>query len=87
MATFPNWITLDDALLQTLEPFKIAMDREEQRGSKHPDQVSKADRQRICELEALLLQAASSGNDVEVARLEQELDGILLYPVEQKEIA
>jgi hypothetical protein len=87
MATFPNWIWLDDALLASLEPFKVAMDREEQRGSKHPDEVSKADRQRICELEALLLQASSSGDDVEVARLEQEMDSILLAPVEREEVA
>lgn len=36
MATFPNWLPLDDEMFEALEPFKVAMDNEEQRNSRHP---------------------------------------------------
>jgi hypothetical protein len=72
---------LDDALLASLKPFRIAMEREEQRASKHPDQVSVAEMRRVREMEAQLVATVERGDDVEVARLEAVIDAILLISI------
>lgn len=74
-------VVLDAAFFESIEPFRVAMEREEQHGSKHPDEVSAEDMRRVHELEVLMCKAADGGNEAEVARLEAEIDGVLLQLV------
>lgn len=77
-------IKLDEAFFEALEPFRAAMDQEEMRNSKHPSEVSAQELQRIRELEVLLGRAAESGNEALVAKLEAEMDAILLQPIKSE---
>jgi hypothetical protein len=70
-------LTLDDALLRELEPFRAAMEREE-RESRKLDEVSAAELARLRVLEGELVQAADRGDTVQQALIEAEMDGILL---------
>jgi hypothetical protein len=72
-------LKLDDALLRELEPFRQAMDREEQM-SRRLEDVTEQERARLKELEVLLVQAADRGDEVQVALIEAEMDSILLVP-------
>lgn len=74
-------IVLDEAFFESIKPFRDAMEQEELRGSKHPDDVSAEELQRVRELEMQICRAADGGNTALVARLEAEIDGILLQPV------